>query len=485
MNITKKFGKKAIAFVLVVAVLVGILATNIFSAAITFTDVPKDRWYYADVTELASKGVVSGVGNNKFEPERTVANAEMIKMVVNAFFRTDYNSFEAAHFESLRTRFGNNLYWYSFMAYYAKMNEMNGVCLLDGIDVDIDSYASCYQPMTRNDMAMILANAAKAKGIAPTEAQKAAVQADIKDYARIPAKYQDAVKTCFALKTKNASGVTKSLLEGDNGYFYGRDGASFNMTRAEACAVIVRLDNLIANGGTMVDPDPTPSTPDEPTVKDIVVTSAYWSGNATDEKGQPTTTSGTAWTITDNGFGNGRLNNGKPITEENVIELLHEAEKVWPANMTWSNKGSGNNFYKSSGTVVSRMMKTANTGAVHDVGSNFGCGGYAAMISDYLFGRSSNDFHRVTDPAAIRPGDIIIQINTSTNYVSHVIVAVTAPGGSYTGLNGTTNANRAGYIHFTDGNNGNMVNWPGIYSAPTNASIVDGETWQIYSRYPA
>ena len=467
MNITKKFGKKAIAFVLAVAMLVGILAT--YNAAIAFTDVPANQWYYADVTELASKGVVSGVGNNKFEPNRTVANAEMIKMVVNAFFRSDFNAYEQANSNTMYAYFGTQLYWFSFMSYYARQTG-----LLDGIDVDIRDYASCYQPMTRNDMAMILANAAEAKGIAPTEAQKAAVQSDIKDYASIPAKYQDAVKTCFALKTTNASGDVKSLLEGDNGWFYGRDGTSVNMTRAEACAVIVRLDNLIVSGGTVVDPDPGTST--EPTVKDVQTSSEYWSGNS-----NTGATSGNAWTVTDNGFGDGRLNNGKPITEDNVIELLAEAEKVWPTGTKWAPSGSNNNFYKSSGSVSALMMKTQTTGASVNASSNFACSGFAAMISDYLFGRDNNMFHRVTDKVnGIRPGDIVLMIDTTTNRVNHAFVATSTSYTEYEG-NGTAHP---GFVYGADGNSSGKVNWPGEYDSGTSEAS-SGYTWQVYSRYPA
>ena len=473
MNITKKFGKNILATVLVVAVLIGILAANIFSAAtIRFVDVPKTEWFYEDVTVLAEKGVVSGIGQNKFAPFDNVAYCEMTKMVVNAFFRSDYNSFEAAHFLAMNTRFGNNLYWFSFMSYYAKMNEMNGVRLLDGIDVDIDSYADSYRPMSRYDMAMILANAAKAKGITVTEAQKAAAQSNILDYASIPAKYQDAVKTCFALQTQNAKGENVSLLNGKNGYFAGSD----NMTRAEACAVIVRLDNLIANGGgTVVDPDPTPSTPDEPTVKDIVVTSETWSGT----NGSYGAISGNAWTITDNGFGDGYLANGKPITEENVTELLHEAEKIWPTGIKWSENGSGNNFYKSSGTVSASMLKTQTTGTSINVSSNFGCGGYAAMISDYLFGRDNNMFHRVPSVNNIRPGDIIVEV--TNNKVVHVMVAVTTSGGAY----GETAVTRNGYVHVVGGNVSDKVAWPNKFAAPLNENSDSTTTWQIYSRYPA
>lgn len=459
MNITKKFGKKAIAFVLAVAMLVGILAANIFSAAIAFTDVPEGVWYYADVTELASKGVVSGVGNNKFEPNRTVANAEMIKMVVNAFFRSDFNAYEQANSSTMYAYFGARLYWFSFMSYYARQTG-----LLDGIDVDIRDYASCYQPMTRNDMAMILANAAKAKGIAPTEAQKAAVQSDIKDYASIPAKYQDAVKTCYALKTKNASGVAKALLEGDNGYFYGRDGASVNMTRAEACAVIVRLDNLIVGGGTVVDPDPTPSEPTVPTVKDIAVTTA-------------TNSMGTAYHVADNGFDTGKLNNGKEINEANIAELLDKAKTIWPTGMTWADTTivtSGNNWYANPGTVTRNMLTT--NGVWTD--ANEGCGGFSALISDYLFGKSGNPCHTVTNFKDIRPGDVVVQFKADKS-VSHVMIVTSVlQTGQFAG-NG---------VFIAQGNYGKVVDWPDEtdeWESYDSDMLAEKGSYVVFSRWPS
>lgn len=42
----------------------------------TFEDVPEDAWYAKAVNTLASLGVVSGVGDNQFEPERSITRAE-------------------------------------------------------------------------------------------------------------------------------------------------------------------------------------------------------------------------------------------------------------------------------------------------------------------------------------------------------------------------------------------------------------------------
>ncbi|WP_368043622.1 S-layer homology domain-containing protein [uncultured Flavonifractor sp.] len=43
---------------------------------VTFTDVPEEAWYRDAVQALASLGIVEGIGNGKFAPERTITRAE-------------------------------------------------------------------------------------------------------------------------------------------------------------------------------------------------------------------------------------------------------------------------------------------------------------------------------------------------------------------------------------------------------------------------
>lgn len=43
---------------------------------VTFDDVPADAWYTEAVNTLASLDILNGVGNNKFEPERSITRAE-------------------------------------------------------------------------------------------------------------------------------------------------------------------------------------------------------------------------------------------------------------------------------------------------------------------------------------------------------------------------------------------------------------------------
>lgn len=369
------------------AMLLGVLAT--YNATITFTDVPDGQWYSEPINRLAEAGVVSGIGQNRFNPGGNVANAEMVKMVVNAFFRENYNAYEAAHRNEMSTYFGSQLYWFSHMAYYAKeVGLLNGASAQYGVNMDIKNYASCYTAMTRYDMALVLTNAAKAKGIEATAAQKSAAQNSITDYAYIPVAYRNAAENCFAL----------GLLNGKDGAFDG----SANMTRAEACAVITRLEDLIIKhgGGTtnpdpIVTPDPTPSQPDEPT-----------------------------------------LANGQPITEANVKAVLAEIKTQWPDGTPWTVTTTNPN---GAGYLVTMGMTQLNAGATT------ACGGYATMVSDLIFGKTTNPCRRVTNFADLRPGDIICSYSKD-----HAMVVIDK----------VETGSRAGAVFVTSGNVSGKVEWP-------------------------
>ncbi|MDE7260646.1 MAG: copper amine oxidase N-terminal domain-containing protein [Oscillospiraceae bacterium] len=132
-----------------------------------------------------------------------------------------------------------------------------------------------------------------------------------------------------------------------------------------------------------------------------------------------------------------RLTNGKPVTEENVLEFLRQIEKDWPVGSTWNEKTRN----EVPSTEASRI--TAN----YPVNSVYGCGGYAAMVSSLIFGDTGNPGHKLDDLSQIRPGDIIFRINNKTGAVWHVTVALESP-------------NEINAYHVTDGNCGGTVHWP-------------------------
>lgn len=53
-----------------------------YAAANTFADVASDAWYVKYVAYCAKKGIISGVGNNKFAPDSKVTGIQFLKMIL-------------------------------------------------------------------------------------------------------------------------------------------------------------------------------------------------------------------------------------------------------------------------------------------------------------------------------------------------------------------------------------------------------------------
>ena len=174
---------------------------------------------------------------------------------------------------------------------------------------------------------------------------------------------------------------------------------------------------------------------------------------------------------TSEGTGDGYLTNGKPVTEENVLELLHQLEQDWPTGTVWGT-------HNTPGTHKNEVPCTAARKIMHEypVSEYYGCGGYAAMISSLVFGDASNPGRRVEDLSQIRPGDIIFRVRNDNGKVWHVLVALETP-----------NENHA--FHVTDGNHGEAVDWPDPQSPyPHNNldSYGEDKTYRLeaWTRYP-
>ncbi len=139
----------------------------------------------------------------------------------------------------------------------------------------------------------------------------------------------------------------------------------------------------------------------------------------------------------------GALTNGKPITEENVLEILHQLEVEWPAWTPWDdprlNPDTNRNTIPS--TEAGKLMRSYRTNGT------YGCGGYASMISSRIFGDQTNPCRQLDDLTQIRPGDVIFRVSNATGRIWHVTVALESPN------------DLRGY-HITDGNHGGIVYWP-------------------------
>lgn len=144
----------------------------------------------------------------------------------------------------------------------------------------------------------------------------------------------------------------------------------------------------------------------------------------------------------ESGEGDGCLANGKPITEENVLEMLRQIEQDWPQDTIWGKHDTpGTHKNEVPSTAANRIMD------VYWVSEYYGCSGYAAMVSSLIFGDAENPGRRLDDLLQIRPGDIIFLVNNSNGRIWHVMIALESPSEIHA-------------FHYTDGNNGGHIHWP-------------------------
>lgn len=170
--------------------------------------------------------------------------------------------------------------------------------------------------------------------------------------------------------------------------------------------------------------------------------------------------------------GDGYLANGKPVTEENVLELLREIEQDWPQDTIWGTS-------KTPGTHKNELPSTAAQKILdgYHVSSVYACGGYAAMVSSLIFGDSANTRRRLEDLSQIRPGDIIFRVNNKTGSIWHVAIALESP-------------NEINAFHITDGNCGGRVHWPNRPDQYDRDNLDcygnenEGYHLEVWTRYP-
>lgn len=210
----------------------------------TFSDVPQDHWANPYVEAMTQKGVVTGVGNGRFNPDGNLSTAEFAVMLTQAFCPEAVADPEegGAWWEPYLDAAWSAGYLIDTTAGFSYIDGIWDVTYTDGTwNEDVVT-----EPMTRYDMAQAMYNTVVAEGMAlPTDEQREAAQAAIGDFASIPEDYESAVVAMYALGY--LSGVNAS---GD----FGGEGA---MTRAQSCVVMSKLLG--------VDVETAPETPDEGT----------------------------------------------------------------------------------------------------------------------------------------------------------------------------------------------------------------------------
>lgn len=397
----------------------------------SFSDVKRTAWYYNDVTECAKLGIVAGFENGTFRPDEKVSSVQLITMLTRTFYN---DKVEAAQ----KTKpAGTPWYWAN-----KKVAEDVGMSKkLKAVDDNA---------MSRYEMARTLYNTGIDNDKSITNDQSNAAINSIKGYTSIPSEYRACVKYCYAL------GIIAGMADGK---FHGEE----SMTRAQACTVIMRMLKLI-NSYNPGDKD---------------------NDQYDDGKNQNTENN-------NQNQNTGKLANGQDATVENVQTILDQIKREYPTGTVWSDPkfidGAHNNFY-AAGTHTGDSTNDVGAGIKYGTGSaslKYGCGGWAAMVSDRIFGRTGTPCREVTDPTKVRPGDILVTMS-SNGTIYHVgIILQYVPAGVW--VNQSMNPNNDRFVT-CDGNDGaragqvGKVYW-GMKTTLYNGMADLGTRLHVLTRYP-
>ena len=169
---------------------------------IAFDDVAEGKWYYNAVMAMAKKGVVTGVGDNKFNPNGTLTYAEFCQVL--------------AGFTGLETG-SENKYW----AYKAIKSCIDKGYIEDLGEIKNANYGVTI-PREAAVSAMVMASSKVPTG---TFTEK-----DIPDFASISAKYQGNIVKAYNL------GITTGV---DEKHTF---NPKKSLTRAEICQLFITID---------------------------------------------------------------------------------------------------------------------------------------------------------------------------------------------------------------------------------------------------
>ncbi len=422
----KIFKSKVVSLIVALALVCGVVmsafAANDYVNP-TFTDVPKSHWAYTFVEKAVEKGWVTGMGDGTFAPDRNVTYSQFCVMLVKAFYNEDYESYN-----------GPKGAWYVPSTTIASQKG-----LLDGTNVVGHETDGDYvgQFMNRYEMALMAANTLKKINAKLPSASEQADQMDkTPDYWDIPKQYRNAVllaKACGVLSGMDSAGTF---------------GGTGNLNRAQACVVLIKLDEMKDTGDGSGDgpgDNTGDNTGDTPT--EISRSPFAFQGSENVQQMMDRLNAEAPK------YYEGYLTNGKPITEENIQAMLAEAEKGMPTGTPWDDSY----FYD----YTTKMFP--------GYGIAGGCNSFAAGLSDYIFGKTA-PVNRHQNFDDLKVGDLVYLKSSKTGY-SHVVFV--------TDLRPTT----ADSYMCADGNNDTYGVWWGQYDYTDDWSATQKAETYVYSRY--
>lgn len=229
-----------IASVLAASLCLGYI-TPAAAAQTAFQDVPGTHWAAAYIRTAAESSWVSGVGNQQFRPEQSVTGADFVTMVTRMLYPDEVKA-------------GSGGPWYAPYQAVANQHQL----LSDG---SIDLNPAMTRALNRQEMAFMVAQAAKACSLEMDAGALSAAQAKIPDLSRIPTAYQPSVGLAYGLEI--LSGVDGA------GTFAGTRG----MTRAQAAVALCRLHTVLSEQGKLPSGGGSSVPGSEVTIGKIIETS--------------------------------------------------------------------------------------------------------------------------------------------------------------------------------------------------------------------
>lgn len=181
----------------------------------SFSDVSAEHWASSYIERLYAAGVINGVDGVNFAPQGTVSRQDYVKIMIGAL---------GMPLTETASTFSDVEKGAYYEAYVMTAFEKG---FISGLEAD---YFGVGQSIRREDAAVIIARVLEAYNIEMTDEPAIfADEADMADYAR------------EAIKAVSAAGI-----------FGGDDAGNFNakgsLSRAEACAILCRLADVIKEG---------------------------------------------------------------------------------------------------------------------------------------------------------------------------------------------------------------------------------------------
>ncbi len=337
--------KRLISMLLAVAM--ALPMTVPVQAADTFTDVPQTYWAHDAIEKMAEQGIVSGMGDGTFDPNGYVTTAQFVSMLMRTFYGEELAADDAAY----SIWYGKVLQWAAENGLLYKLDISKTNRRTNGAEKWDKTIAN--GPIYREEMAVMLYNYLKQHVALPAEETlRTETAAQIPDLGNNDATVLEQFAIAAVYELGCLSGTDKK------GTFNG----SGVMTRAQACAVIARVQKLMQKSNGTAGADWVKLV-ESGKIKEVLKAETL-------------------------------VNDAEP-TEANVLSSLNELRRVYPQGMSCTDE----NFHYIDPKTGKDTL-------------NSGCYALAMYIFDHVFGYG--EFYEAKATAltektydTIQPGDHI------------------------------------------------------------------------------